>query len=220
VPDAKEVAYFSVVGSTRFLRTNPLLWPSHLFLSARAGPNDGIVPAASQRWGKVLHEVERITGPGRMVAPLRRGALYERNPARDLAALRFLSGRAASEAAPHRRHGRIVARPSAQQGGAWTISAPASRSCGALSISFIEAARTPGRLRTHRMASSPVLRSTRTASARPRSAGKGAPASHQPQAHAAPGRSGSAPTPAVAPRCVPADAHVHHSREETGAGPA
>src|SRR5262249_950440 len=58
VPDAKEVAYFSVVGSTRLLRTNPLLWPTHLVLSALSGPNDGIVPAASQRWGKVLHEVE------------------------------------------------------------------------------------------------------------------------------------------------------------------
>jgi|SRR5882672_10593872 len=89
VPDAKEVAYFSVVGSTRFLRTNPLLWPSHLFLSARAGPNDGIVPAASQRWGKVLHEVEadhwaQVGWSLRFDAV----ALYERI-LRDLAALGF-----------------------------------------------------------------------------------------------------------------------------------
>jgi hypothetical protein len=27
-------------------------------LSSRSGPNDGIVPASSQRWGQVLREVE------------------------------------------------------------------------------------------------------------------------------------------------------------------
>ncbi len=58
VPDVEGVAYYSVVASAGLLRTNPLLWPTHLVLSARSGPNDGIVPAASQRWGKVLHEVE------------------------------------------------------------------------------------------------------------------------------------------------------------------
>jgi len=58
VPDVAGVAYCSVVGATRLLRTNPLLWPPHLYLSSRYGPNDGIVPASSQRWGKVLREVE------------------------------------------------------------------------------------------------------------------------------------------------------------------
>jgi triacylglycerol esterase/lipase EstA (alpha/beta hydrolase family) len=34
-----------------------LLAPSHAYLLKIAGPNDGIVPASSQRWGKVLGEV-------------------------------------------------------------------------------------------------------------------------------------------------------------------
>jgi triacylglycerol lipase len=58
VPDVEGVAYCSVVGSAGLLHTNPLLWPTHLYLSARYGPNDGIVPTSSQRWGKVLREVE------------------------------------------------------------------------------------------------------------------------------------------------------------------
>jgi triacylglycerol lipase len=58
VPDVEGVVYCSVVASANFLHTNPLLWPTHLYLSAKCGPNDGIVPASSQRWGKVLREVE------------------------------------------------------------------------------------------------------------------------------------------------------------------
>ena len=58
VPDAAEVAYCSVVGWTRLSHTNPLLWPTHAYLSVRSGPNDGLVPASSQRWGKVLREVQ------------------------------------------------------------------------------------------------------------------------------------------------------------------
>jgi hypothetical protein len=39
-------------------RANPLLLPTHLWLAERAGANDGVVPAASQRWGEVLAEIE------------------------------------------------------------------------------------------------------------------------------------------------------------------
>jgi hypothetical protein len=46
------------VAATRLADTNPLLWPTHLYLTSRAGANDGIVPALSQRWGNVLREVE------------------------------------------------------------------------------------------------------------------------------------------------------------------
>src|SRR5438128_6807239 len=58
VPDDPGVFYCSVVGRCSVTRTNPLLWPSHAYLSARSGANDGVVPAASQRWGKVLREIE------------------------------------------------------------------------------------------------------------------------------------------------------------------
>ena len=58
VPDAPGVAYCSVVGSSTLTHTNPLLWPSHAYLSARSGANDGLVPSASQGWGKVIREIE------------------------------------------------------------------------------------------------------------------------------------------------------------------
>ncbi|MFL5310583.1 MAG: lipase family alpha/beta hydrolase, partial [Myxococcales bacterium] len=58
VPDAAGVAYCSVVGRSALSHTNPLLWPSHAYLSARSGANDGLVPSASQGWGKVIREVE------------------------------------------------------------------------------------------------------------------------------------------------------------------
>jgi triacylglycerol lipase len=58
VPDAPGVAYRSVVARSTLATTNPLLWPSHAFLTARAGANDGLVPAASQGWGKVMREIE------------------------------------------------------------------------------------------------------------------------------------------------------------------
>jgi triacylglycerol lipase len=47
-----------VVAASELSQTNPLLWPSHVYLSAHAGPNDGIVPQASQRWGNVLREIQ------------------------------------------------------------------------------------------------------------------------------------------------------------------
>jgi triacylglycerol lipase len=58
VPDVEKIAYCSVVAATDLSQTNPLLWPTHLYLSARSGRNDGIVPEASQRWGRVLREIE------------------------------------------------------------------------------------------------------------------------------------------------------------------
>ena len=58
VPDAPGVAYCSVVGRSALTQTNPLLWPSHAYLTARSGDNDGLVPSASQGWGKVIREVE------------------------------------------------------------------------------------------------------------------------------------------------------------------
>jgi triacylglycerol lipase len=58
VPDERGVAYASVVGRSGRLRTNPLLWPSHLYLAQRSGANDGVVPADSQRWGEVMREVD------------------------------------------------------------------------------------------------------------------------------------------------------------------
>lgn len=59
VPDAREVAYASVVGIVRRKRrTSPLLVPTHLWMKRAWGENDGLVPAASQRWGQVLAEVE------------------------------------------------------------------------------------------------------------------------------------------------------------------
>src|SRR5437868_10906656 len=47
VPDAEGVTYASLVGRSGRLRTNPLLWPSHLYLAQRSGANDGVVPADS-----------------------------------------------------------------------------------------------------------------------------------------------------------------------------
>jgi triacylglycerol lipase len=58
VANAPGVSYGSVVARSGRLRTNPLLWASHLYLSSRAGPNDGIVPSASQPWGDVVQQVE------------------------------------------------------------------------------------------------------------------------------------------------------------------
>lgn len=58
VPDVEGVAYCSVAGHTDLLDTNPLLWPSHAYLSQKSGRNDGLVPASSQRWGTLLREIE------------------------------------------------------------------------------------------------------------------------------------------------------------------
>ena len=58
VPNMPSVAYCSVVASSLLRHTNPLLWPGHLYLSKHGGPNDGLVPTSSMRWGNVLREVE------------------------------------------------------------------------------------------------------------------------------------------------------------------
>lgn len=60
VVDHPNVLYASVVGSVnhRLLPVNALLAPGYAFLWRRAGANDGVVPAASQRWGEVLDEID------------------------------------------------------------------------------------------------------------------------------------------------------------------
>jgi triacylglycerol lipase len=58
VPDVRGVAYGSVVGVAAGLReVNPLLAPTWLWLAERAGESDGVVPAASQRWGEVVRTI-------------------------------------------------------------------------------------------------------------------------------------------------------------------
>jgi triacylglycerol lipase len=58
VPDARGVMYASVVGAPPARReVTPLLVPSWMWLETTAGANDGMVPAASQRWGDVLREI-------------------------------------------------------------------------------------------------------------------------------------------------------------------
>jgi triacylglycerol lipase len=60
VPDVHDVLYASYVGiaDARKLRISAPLWPSLLLLSGGVGPNDGLVPAVSQRWGVVIAEIE------------------------------------------------------------------------------------------------------------------------------------------------------------------
>ena len=58
VPDMDGVAYASVVGKSGRLATNPLLWPSHLYLAEMAGPNDGVVPTSSQAHGEVVRQID------------------------------------------------------------------------------------------------------------------------------------------------------------------
>lgn len=59
VRDAPGVFYGSVVGvARRPLDMNVLLMPSYLWLKRRAGENDGVVPASSQRWGELLARIE------------------------------------------------------------------------------------------------------------------------------------------------------------------
>lgn len=59
VADAPRVAYGSYVASVPGApRLNPLLLPAHLYLRQRAGENDGLVPAQSQRWGEVMGTIE------------------------------------------------------------------------------------------------------------------------------------------------------------------
>jgi triacylglycerol lipase len=60
VKDATDVWYSSVVGALRSetAKVSALLAPGFSYLRKRVGPNDGMVPAASQRWGDVLFEIE------------------------------------------------------------------------------------------------------------------------------------------------------------------
>ena len=59
VPDSPAVDYISVVAKTnRRSGLNPLLWASQAWLSEKSGPNDGVVPAASQKWGKILRTIQ------------------------------------------------------------------------------------------------------------------------------------------------------------------
>jgi hypothetical protein len=57
-PDARGVAYACMVDSAPVRRTHPLLVPGNLYLQGVSGENDGLVPAASQRWGEVLFQIE------------------------------------------------------------------------------------------------------------------------------------------------------------------
>jgi len=58
IADVDDVVYCSVVARVDRGRAHPLLWATHAYLSERCGDNDGVVPAASQRWGEVLREIE------------------------------------------------------------------------------------------------------------------------------------------------------------------
>lgn len=60
VPDAQGILYGSYAARTqgRALVLNPLLLPTYLYLSDRAGENDGLVPTASQPWGELLGRVD------------------------------------------------------------------------------------------------------------------------------------------------------------------
>ncbi len=58
IPDVPGVVYLSYVGVTTRARANVLLRPSTRYLERCAGPNDGLVPGASQRWGVVLGEID------------------------------------------------------------------------------------------------------------------------------------------------------------------
>ena len=59
VPDMAGIRYASYVGWVRggVRDVHTLLAPGFAYLSRRTGNNDGMVPAASQRWGTVLGEV-------------------------------------------------------------------------------------------------------------------------------------------------------------------
>ncbi len=60
VPDAAGVRYACVVGGIRNDETPIALAiaPAHAYLRRVAGPNDGLVPIASQFWGETLAEIE------------------------------------------------------------------------------------------------------------------------------------------------------------------
>jgi triacylglycerol lipase len=59
VANVARVDYASIVAAPSCgKRVNPLLKPTHLYMSKLVGINDGIVPSASQRWGDVIAEVD------------------------------------------------------------------------------------------------------------------------------------------------------------------
>lgn len=60
VPDAPGVRYACVVGGMheRSSQVPLALAPAHAYLRRIAGPNDGLVPIASQYWGETLAEIE------------------------------------------------------------------------------------------------------------------------------------------------------------------
>ena len=60
VTDSPAVAYTSVVGvvDANAPALNALLSLGHRYLLSRSGPNDGLVPAWSQRWGDTVLEVD------------------------------------------------------------------------------------------------------------------------------------------------------------------
>jgi triacylglycerol lipase len=58
VRDVRGVHYASVVGAPPRRRdVSPVLVPTFMWLADAAGQNDGMVPAASQRWGDVVWEI-------------------------------------------------------------------------------------------------------------------------------------------------------------------
>jgi triacylglycerol lipase len=59
IVDDLRVKYYSVVTRARPARSlNPILFAPHYYLRRRAGSNDGLVPASSQRWGEILVECD------------------------------------------------------------------------------------------------------------------------------------------------------------------
>ena len=70
VPDMRGVHYASYVGwvSGGVRDVHTLLAPGFTYLSRRTGDNDGMVPAASQRWGEVLGDVNADHWADRLVA--------------------------------------------------------------------------------------------------------------------------------------------------------
>jgi triacylglycerol lipase len=56
--NAPSVHYLSVVARALRGGVHPLLRPAHHWLTRASGENDGLVPARSQRWGRVLREIE------------------------------------------------------------------------------------------------------------------------------------------------------------------
>lgn len=58
VPNAPNVFYGHVLGGAERDTVHTMLARSHGYLLRAAGPNDGVVPVDSQRWGEILEEVE------------------------------------------------------------------------------------------------------------------------------------------------------------------